>query len=176
MNGITPARIALFSAIAGGGLAVDLATKSWIFGELGLPGGPTRWLIPGFFGLQTSLNQGALFGMGQGNVWLFAGLSIVAAIAIVYWLFVVGACRDLLLTIALASVMAGVLGNLYDRLGLWWTDAAAGYPQHAVRDWILFQFRQWVWPNFNVADMLLVGGAGLLLLHAWFHPAPTATK
>ena len=69
-------------------------------------------------------------------------------------------------------VMAGVLGNLYDRLGLsgetWLepnvltTDAV-----HYVRDWILWQASdRWRWPNFNIADSLLVIGVGLLVLHA----------
>jgi signal peptidase II len=163
-------RFALFAIIAIGGCALDLWSKGWMFTRLGNPGGPTWWIWPEYFGFQTSLNQGALFGFGQGKVWLFAGLSILAAVAIVFWLFVVGAARDRLLTIALGGVLAGVLGNLYDRLGLWWTPAAEGYPQHAVRDWILFQYGNWVWPNFNVADMLLVGGAGLLILHTWVTP------
>ena len=56
--------------------------------------------------------------MGQGFSLLFAALSMGAAIAILVWLFAVGAARDWLLTIALAIVMIGILGNLYDRLGL----------------------------------------------------------
>lgn len=163
----------LFAALAGGGLAVDLWTKDWIFARLGPPGGRTEWLIQGNFGWQTSLNQGALFGMGQGNVWLFATLSIAAAVGIVIWLFGTGAAADRTLTVALGSIMGGICGNLYDRLGLWWTPEFAEYPQHAVRDWILLQYGNWPWPNFNVADMLLVGGAGLLMLHAWRHPEPS---
>lgn len=170
MNGISKARVLLFLAVAVGGCALDLWSKSYMFNRLGMPGGQTWWIWPEYFGFQTSLNQGALFGIGQGQVWLFATLSIGAAGAILYWLFVAGAARDGLLTLALAGVMAGVLGNLYDRLGLWWTPANFGYPQHAVRDWILLQYGQWIWPNFNVADMLLVGGAGLLVLHAWLMP------
>lgn len=176
MSGFPLSRFALFAVIAAGGLALDLWSKGWMFARLGYPGGPTEWIWPEYFGWQTSLNQGALFGLGQGKVWLFAGLSICAAVAIVVWLFVVGAARDRLLTIALAGVLAGVLGNLYDRLGLWWTpEVPAFYPRYAVRDWILFQYGNWVWPNFNVADMLLVGGAGLLILHSWLTPEPVAS-
>jgi signal peptidase II len=72
----------------------------------------------------------------------------------------------------LACIMAGVLGNLYDRLGLWWTPDFVGYPRYAVRDFILLQYRGWVWPNFNLADSLLVCGAGFLILHAWLAPQP----
>jgi signal peptidase II len=175
-----PTRIALFAAIAAGGLVVDLWSKGWMFAQLGLPNGPTWWMWEGYFGFQTSLNEGALFGLGQGKAWLFAGFSVCAAVAIVYWLFVVGAAQDRLLTVALGGVLAGVLGNLYDRLGMWWTsDIPTHYPRYAVRDWILLQYGNWVWPNFNVADMLLVGGAGLLILHTWLTPdsaAATTTK
>ena len=180
-------RILLFLAIAIGGTGLDLWSKDRLFAELGPPGAyrapdnleSVRWIWPDFFGLQTALNQGALFGMGQGKVWLFATLSIGAAVAIVYWLFVVGAARDRLLLVSLSGITGGILGNLYDRLGLWWTPQLLGpdglpVPRHAVRDWILFRFSGWTWPNFNVADMLLVGGAGLLILHAWTMPNPAA--
>jgi signal peptidase II len=172
MNGISPGRIGLFVAVAAIGCAVDLTTKSLAFDRLGPPGGATWWLIDGLAGFQTSLNEGALFGIGQGNVWLFATFSVIAAIAILYWMFVAGAARDRLLTVALACIMAGVLGNLYDRLGLWWTPEFAGHARYAVRDFILLQWRGWVWPNFNIADSLLVCGAGCLILHAWLTPEP----
>ena len=51
-------------------------------------------------------------------VWLFALISILAAIAIPIWLFRLGAAQDVWLTVALGCVMAGIVGNLYDRLGL----------------------------------------------------------
>ena len=76
------------------------------------------WLWKDVVGLQTSLNEGALFGWGQGFWQLFAALSVAAALAILYWLFVAGAAADLLLTLALSCVSAGIFGNLYDRLGI----------------------------------------------------------
>ncbi|MCE9608023.1 MAG: signal peptidase II [Planctomycetia bacterium] len=171
MNGIAKRRFALFALIAVGGCTLDLWTKHVMFARLGLPGGEVDWIWPEYFGWQTALNEGALFGIGQGKVWLFAVLSLVAGTAILYWLFVAGAARDLLLTIALAAVMGGVLGNLYDRLGLWSEGIDSAYPRYAVRDWILLKYDHWIWPNFNIADMLLVGGAGLLMLHAWRSPS-----
>jgi signal peptidase II len=68
--------------------------------------------------------------------------------------------------------MAGVLGNLFDRLGLSgedWKGAgeASATAVHAVRDWILWQVNNtWRWPNFNIADSMLVIGAAQLFLHA----------
>jgi signal peptidase II len=175
-------RYAVFLLLAATGCALDLATKTWIFNELRGPReSPTWWLWEGVFGFQTSLNEGALFGMGQGRVVLFAGLSIVVVPCVLYWLFVVGAARDLLLTVALGLVTAGILGNLYDRLGLpglMWRDLwivgglhQVGDPVYAVRDWILVMIGNWPWPTFNIADSLLVCGAILLVWHAlWYGP------
>jgi signal peptidase II len=110
--------------------------------------------------------------MGQGYVWVFAALSILAMLGIPIWLFVFGAARDGWICTALGLVMGGVLGNLYDRLGLHGIveTAPGGQVQqvYAVRDWILWQLNdQWRWPNFNIADSLLVCGACLLAIHAF---------
>ncbi len=168
----------VFSAIVLGACAADLTTKRWMFGWLGPPGGRTWWLWEGVFGFQTSLNWGALFGMGQGFWPLFAALSVVAAVGIVIWLFPLGAARDWLLTVALALVTAGILGNLYDRLALHGLVGPGGAPVHAVRDFIvMFQIGQWHWPNYNLADSSLVCGAALLVWHAFFtKPMPTALE
>jgi len=169
-------RYLLFFAIAIGGCAIDLGTKSWMFANLGMPGpeSETWWLIDGVFGFQTSLNEGALFGMGQGFSWAFAGMSIAAALGILVWLFGFGAAQDRFLTVALAIVTIGILGNLYDRLGLpglQWNDAFVhhqmGEPVYAVRDFILVMIGPYHWPNFNIADPCLVGGAMLLVWHAF---------
>ena len=80
------------------------------------------------------------------------------------------------LTVALGGIMGGVLGNLYDRLG-WWHDANISEQfQYGVRDWILFRFRSYTWPNFNIADSLLVVGAIMLLWHALMLQDPEAEE
>ncbi len=182
---VPPSRYVLFLLITICGTAADLATKTWIFGRLGVPvpgAQPTWWLWEGVFGFQTNLNEGALFGMGQGMVVVFSALSVVAAVAIFLWLFVGGAARDLLLTGALGLVTAGILGNLYDRLGLpgltWNTTTnlhQAGDRVYAVRDWILVMIGKWAWPTFNIADSMLVCGAVLLIWHAFWFDAKRAS-
>ena len=178
-------RMFLFFAIAAIGLALDLGTKHWIFADLGRPGEkPVRWLIDGVFGFQTSLNQGALFGMGQGHVALFVLLSLVALAGVVWWVW-----SDLGKSVYLASTLglisAGILGNLWDRVGLHhmlWTDfdcevwscdpSIVGKPIYAVRDWILVMLGDYPWPNFNIADSCLVCGAILIGIYAVFAPTP----
>ena len=170
MQGVPASRYLLFLLVTVLGCTADLLTKSWIFDRLGYPTKQSIWIIDGVLSLETSLNEGALFGIGQGLVAVFATLSILAALWIVYWLFVRQAASDLWLTLALACIMAGIFGNLYDRLGLpglTWPYATAvheaGDPVYAVRDWIHFQYKRFDWPIFNIADSLLVCGAGLLL-------------
>jgi signal peptidase II len=170
-------RILVFALIAISGCALDLWTKAWIFGRLGMPGQRDPIVLwPRVFSLTTSLNEGALFGFGQGMTFLFAGLSIVAAVGIVYWLFALGAARDWVLTVSLAMIMAGIFGNLYDRLGLpglAWNYPAdrIGEPVYAVRDWLHFQLQGgdgrvlFDWAVFNIADSLLVCGSILLVLY-----------
>jgi signal peptidase II len=188
MNSVPTSRYLIFGLIAVVGCAVDLWTKNWMFDHLGMPLQKPAWVVvPNYLEFATSLNEGALFGIGQGQVVLFAGLSVIAAVGVVYWLFVAGAARDGLLTVALGSIMAGIFGNLYDRLGmhgLAWTAGlrghAEGEPVFAVRDWIHFFIRDsagitvFDWPVFNIADSMLVCGAALLVIHAVF--APTEHK
>jgi len=176
MTAVPKNRYVVFSAIAIAGCAIDLLSKSWVFAWRGMPGQqPSFWLLEEIFGFTTSLNEGALFGIGQGQVALFAALSLVAAVGIVIWLFWVGAAHDWLLTVALGCVMAGIFGNLYDRLGLpglKWNFPnqlhEVGDPVYAVRDWLHFKVDAigLDWPIFNIADSLLVCGAALLVWHA----------
>lgn len=164
-------RYVLFASIAGLGFLLDIGTKAWVFSLPDLRAGEIRWLWTDHIGIQLSRNLGALFGIGQGKVWLFAALSSVALLAIPTWLFWFRAARDRWITFALGCVMAGVLGNLFDRLGL--SGETLGGSVYAVRDWILWQANdRWRWPNFNIADSLLVVGASLMVLHSfWYSPA-----
>lgn len=177
----------LFALVAVTGLAADLATKSYAFHVLDHPTvnqGRVAWVIEGFFGFQTSLNEGALFGMGQGYRWIFVSLAGLAVLGIAGWFAVGQPGKDKMLTVVLAMLLAGILGNMYDRMGLpaWegpWTwkadvvnpssgdEHAEGDPIYAVRDFIVFRFGTYQWPNFNIADSLLVCGVGLLLFHAY---------
>lgn len=178
MMPVPRSRYLVFLSLALFGCLLDLSTKSWIFGRLGLPGEQgVWWLWQDVFGLQTSLNEGALFGIGQGSVNFFSVMSVAAAIAIFLWLFAAGAARDWLVTIACGLICAGILGNLYDRLGmpgLFWNYAnpplhEMGEPVYAVRDWLLVMIGSWPWPTFNLADSMLVAGASLIIIHViWF--------
>jgi len=168
---IPPGRYVLFCAIAVIGCAVDLGTKQAVFAWRGPPPpiGPSNnvwWLIEPYVGIETAVNIGALFGLGAGAGRYFALLSIVAAVGILVWLFRFGAAKDAWLTVALACVMAGIFGNLYDRMGFWHETGMPVSWQSGVRDWILLRFGNFTWPNFNIADSMLVCGAAMLMWQA----------
>ena len=179
MPAVPTSRVVTFGLIAAGGLAADLATKHIVFERLGGGRGETPWLLDGWlkFRLYTTFNHGALWGVGQGMTWLFALLSLVAVVGVLYWLFVAGAARSWWLTVALALVMAGTLGNLWDRAGMHGVQAhvaglAKPQPIFAVRDFLHFRFGEFDWAVFNVADVFLVTGAIMLGLHS-FRPEPS---
>ena len=163
-------RLAVFVGICSLATFFDLYTKSRVFAALGYNGQSEpffeSWIT---FRFHTSFNRGALWGIGQNFTWLFAWLSMLAAAVILYWLFVREAARSWLLTICLAFVMAGTLGNLYDRLG-WhgYRDAETDELIFAVRDFLLFRFGDYHWPVFNFADVFLVSGAGFLIVQSLF--------
>ncbi len=140
------------------GCSADLATKRWVFQWLGPPPSSVFWIWKDYVGLETSINQGALFGIGQGQLNALSLISIAAIIAIFVWLTTGTVASDRILSVALGLILGGIVGNLHDRLGLW--------GNRGVRDWILFKYRDFVWPNFNVADSLLVCGALLMAWHA----------
>lgn len=197
MTAVPSSRYWCFGILAAGGLAADLVSKWWVFSELGAPHRSSDWSYGADFlwgrfefRLTTTFNRGALFGIGQGLSWLFALLSVTAAAMIVYWLFVRGHARSWWLTVTLALILAGALGNLYDRLHLHgWTDAA-GAPLYGVRDflnctipWIEFHGllhpglkRAYEWPVFNFADVYLVTGAVMLTLYSFTTTAPSPPK
>lgn len=148
------------------GTSADLLSKQWVFQWRGIPQQmPPWWLIEPYVGIETSVNQGALFGMGQGQGWLFAILSMIALVGICIWLFVFKAAESRWLIVAMGLVTGGIIGNLYDRLAI---PAMPSEYRGGVRDWILFKYQDYVWPNFNIADSLLVVGAIMLAIHSLF--------
>jgi signal peptidase II len=121
-------------------------------------------VIPGVFRLSHVLNTGAAFSLLENappnavRLGLIA-FSVVAAIIVLALLWRIG--RTLTLTsVALALILGGALGNLYDRIRF-----------HHVVDFLAVKIYHYNWPDFNVADSCIVIGACLLLLEI-FRPIP----
>ncbi len=182
--GLPRARLLVFAVIAGAGLAWDLWTKHQVFGALGCP----QILLPGpgvhpvwkgqvlgvavQFQLETTFNHGALWGMGQGQTSLFAALSFVAAGVIGYFLWRGHVTASKWLTVATGLLLAGTLGNLFDRLGLHGCKDADGQAIYAVRDFLDWYFGRFHWATFNFADTYLVTGAIMLVVHSFLMSPP----
>lgn len=94
------------------GLAADLWTKDWAFKNLSFD--EKRPLLDNVVTMQLSLNPGALFGVGAGLAPLFVGASVLALLFVLY-LFAGSPPKRWSLHLALGLVLAGALGNLYDR-------------------------------------------------------------
>ncbi len=180
--GRSPRAIIFFLALAVFLLTADLTLKYLAFEFVaGTPVHPTpqnlhdRNLIPPHEGvsvipnvlmLKLTLNFGAVFGIGSGARTLFIIVSAMA-VAVILSLFWRSSRRQHALHIALAMVLSGALGNLHDRIFI-----------GAVRDMLyLFPGVQLpfglAWPGgsrevypwiFNIADMALMIGVGIILL------------
>ena len=172
----SPIALLCFVGVCVLGLAVDLYTKVWAFRALEISrtenvDGRTfvhshvYEFIPGWLQFEVTLNPGAVFGLGAGQRWLFVGVSILA-IGFLSWLFASSERRQHGYHVLLGMLLAGVLGNLYDRI-----------MYGEVRDMIHALPR---WPKlfpyiFNVADSLLCTGVFLMIVYSFFHkPAPEA--
>jgi len=118
-------------------------------------------VIPKLLNLQLTLNTGAVFGTGQGNRGLFIVVSIIATgvILVLVWR---SDKRAWCYRSALALILAGALGNLYDRV------CFAG-----VRDMLHMLPETPLWPwLFNIADVALVVGVLTVLVLSWCAPKP----
>lgn len=171
------------------GLAVDLGLKEWSFANVAhvpvvldrtsivenanlnpIPPHEGVVMIPGVLRLDLVLNPGAVFGIGAEQRTFFVVFTLVAVticlVIFIRWM----SARSTMAHIGIALVLAGAVGNLWDRVFF-----------GRVRDFLhLFPDSRlpfgWAWPGnppnpewfpwvFNIADVMLLTGMGLLLLH-----------
>ena len=172
--------------VLGIGLFIDLGSKTWAFNSVAKSPVELNYeeVVSGAFhppwhegvhalpadllDFHLVLNRGAVFGIGQGSRALFVGFTLIAvtvAVGVFGWWTRAG---SYLAHVAIALILAGGIGNLYDRVFV-----------GAVRDF-LHMLPRWNlpwgmnWPGgstevfpwvFNVADVMLLMGMALLLLH-----------
>jgi len=189
-----PAAI-LFLAVAGSALAADLLSKHLVFEDLladpacrrqmeaslaNYPHATQKELLGHFHrqvapGLRWSLstNPGVVFGLSVSRP--IVNVVTALAIVLVIGMFAASDRRAWATHLALAFILAGAAGNLYDRLfSVVQLPGTALSIHNEVRDFIDFsQVRlgslryPWV---FNLADAWLVVGVGILMLHWVLHP------
>lgn len=152
----SPVALARFVLTTILGLALDQITKVIAFDKLGdWPNGYP--FIPGWLTFRATINHGAVFGIGQGQRPLFIAISILAIVFIGYLFLTSG--RQAFYQIILGMLLAGVLGNMYDRVVYGYVrDMIYALPGKTIFGREIFP---WI---FNVADSLLCVGVGLIIL------------
>ena len=101
-----------FWLIAGLILWLDLWSKSWVFTHLRQD--DVRPIVPGVLDCRRSLNDGAVFGLFSGYTAVFI-LASMLALGLMFYLFAHSHRRQRVLHVALGLILAGAIGNLYDR-------------------------------------------------------------
>jgi len=139
--------------------ALDQLTKSCVLRFI-KPDQP-RIVIAGFFDLVNITNTGAAFGSFKNNNTFFVVISCLALLALLFviLLLVRRRSRDAWRDISLALLLAGVLGNLTDRL----------LYGHVV-DFLLFDLHipfAHPWPAFNVADSCISIAVVCFIIHSF---------
>ncbi|MDQ4121108.1 MAG: signal peptidase II [Acidobacteriota bacterium] len=137
---------------------IDQATKAWARKTLRF--GDDVTVIPNFLNFIYAENTGVAFSQfadgGETGRWVLSGVAGLATAFVLYYFWRTPRDNDRLLG-ACAMLLAGIVGNLTDRVRL-------GY----VIDFIDVQFGNWHYPTFNVADSAICIGAGLLILDLFF--------
>ena len=150
-------------------LIADQVSKAWATEKL-LPV-DTLEVIPNFFRFTYARNRGVAFSLFADSKyeikWVLAAISLLAAIGVAYYLIRLTA-NNLRLNISLSLLLAGIVGNLINRVRL-----------GEVVDFIDFHwYEKYTWPTFNIADAAICVGAALLALEMLFEektPSPNAT-
>jgi signal peptidase II len=160
----------VFAVVGVLSLVADQATKWWA--RLALPTAPPDCgvqaivdrkcqglpvtVIDGYWDWRLSMNPGSAFGFLANSPafgrWFFTLVGIGAVIGMVYMLRKARSDQKVLHW-ALGLVIGGALGNLIDRVGF-----------GVVTDFVLWHYHTHEWPVFNVADVALVVGVGLMFI------------
>jgi len=171
----SPLALLLFFGVGIIGAALDLWTKTLAVEHLRYGRGMS--LIPGWIHLTYTENHGAVFGIAQGARPIFLAVSI-GAIVFLAFLFMTGG-RSRLYQFILGLLLAGVLGNMYDRIHYGYVrDMIHGLPAWYWPQWLVNYFPQsWRPPGgqpmevfpwvFNLADTYLCVGVGAMLLYTF---------
>ncbi len=143
-------------------IALDRWTKIWV--QHHLAEGDEITVIKNYFYISHVLNPGAAFSLFVNSPspnrtrWILTAFSIIAIVVVFGVILKIGR-RFTPTTIALALILGGALGNVWDRI------------RYGVVTDFLEVFLRWGhwsyhWPDFNIADSAIVCGAILILLDA----------
>jgi signal peptidase II len=140
-------------ALSAGIVLIDQLTKWLVIDALSLY---QRISILPVFDLVRLHNTGAAFSfLADASGWqneLFTGVAAVVSLGITWWLVTLPVEGRRVLGLGLALVLGGAIGNIIDRV-------LYGY----VIDFLLFYYKDWSYPAFNIADSAITCGVVLIL-------------
>lgn len=146
----------VFYVLASVLLVLDLWTKALATAHLNYA---EPVVLTRFFNWTLLHNTGAAFSFlstaGGWQHWLFGGIASIISVVLVVWIYRLPATA-LLLKFSLALILAGALGNLWDRVTL-------GY----VVDFIQWHYKDYYWPAFNIADAAISVGAVAMVIDSF---------
>lgn len=164
-------------------IAADLGIKYFVFADIvGQPLQPADVatfeehayqpapLVPNVLSLKLTINHGAVFGMGQGGRWIFIGVSLIA-VCVITIVFLRSPARARWLNVALALVLGGAIGNLYDRIifgavrDMFWLFPDVKLPFGLNWPGGSSEVYPWI---FNLADASLLVGIAILFIVVYF--------
>ncbi|MBI1262042.1 MAG: signal peptidase II [Rhizobiales bacterium] len=155
-------------AVAIAALAADRLHKMWMLDVYDI-GSRGKVVVTPFFDLVMAWNKGVSYGLFQAETDLGRILLMLFALAITVGLSLwLARIAHPLIAIAIGLVIGGALGNVYDR-----------FAYGAVADFFSFHAFGFYWYIFNVADIWIVMGVGLIVLESFFPAAfgqKSATK
>ena len=134
------------------GIVADQIVKYWAATDLQARGTIPLW--EGVFHLTYCENTGAAFSMFSGQRWMLLAVTVVLLVGLLYalhknWM------QNAFGRMSLRLIISGAIGNMIDRFLL----------GHVVD---MFDFRLIHFPIFNVADILLCVGVGMMVLYILF--------
>ncbi|MDE0254335.1 MAG: signal peptidase II [Rhodospirillaceae bacterium] len=144
-------------------LALDQISKVWVLGALSAARSTIE--VTSFLNIVLVWNRGISFGLfnreSDWQPWLLVGLSLVIVAGLLFWLRTE---RGRWMTLAIALLAGGAIGNAVDRVRL-----------GAVVDFLDFHVRGWHFAAFNVADAAITCGVAVLLVGSLFGSRNDAT-
>jgi len=151
-----PRRLHWLLLISAAAILADRLSKVWVSAHIPLGGAIP--VIDHVLRISHWTNEGAAFSLFADSAspqtvrWGLVGFASLAALAVLVAIIRLGD-RISLMTVALALILGGALGNVHDRI-------AYG----SVVDFIEVHIFQYHYPDFNIADSCVVVGACLLFL------------
>ncbi|HEY0264952.1 MAG TPA: signal peptidase II [Granulicella sp.] len=148
-------------------ILADRLSKLWVNKHIRV--GSHIDVIHGVFQISHVMNTGAAFSLFENLPSVAVRYGLIAfsviAIGIVGTMLWITARALTMTSTALALILGGALGNLYDRVHL-----------HYVIDFLAVRIIHYDWPDFNVADSCICIGAALLVLEMFRSSDTSATK